>query len=337
MERDAEDCQANDAEASSAEQPGQAKSKQAQKRERAAERWAEQKRLKKERKKARKSLDQRPPRREGGAVCGDGAGGSGDSQEAPKMSRIEYKKEKKLEYVSKCQTNFSVVIDCAWDSHLVGRPLKSLAQQILFCYGMNRRVDNPCNMCITGVNARLREQLDKNSLANWIGVHVNSEEYIEMACFSASSSSSSGSSGAADGEAESSSSPPRVKRLVYLTSDAEETLESIEPDTAYIIGGIVDRNSLKGATAQKAKTQGIRAVKLPIKEHVAMASSHVLTVNHVFQLLLEFQRCGSWAAAIARVLPQRKGATLKSGGGGDDGDGDVDGDGDGSGHSGDED
>ena len=84
-----------------------------------------------------------------------------------------------------------------------------------------------------------------------------------------------------------------------------------------------------------------------------MASSHVLTVNHVFQLLLEFQRCGSWAAAIATVLPQRKGATLKSGGGGDDdagdvdsdgdgdgdgeGDGDVDGDGDGSGQSGDED
>ena len=103
---------------------------------------------------------------------------------------------------------------------------------------------------------------------------------------------------------------------MYLTSDAEETLTTLEPDTAYIIGGIVDRNSLKGATALKAQSQGVRAAKLPIKEHVAMAATHVLTVNHVFELLLHYQRCGSWGDAIAAVLPQRKGATLRGGGGG---------------------
>jgi len=116
-----------------------------------------------------------------------------------------------------------------------------------------------------------------------------------------------------------------VQRLVYLTSDAEETLTTLEPDTAYIIGGIVDRNSLKGATALKAQSQGVRAAKLPIKEHVAMAATHVLTVNHVFELLLHYQRCGSWGDAIAAVLPQRKGATLRGGGGGGGGGGEEEG------------
>lgn len=33
--------------------------------------------------------------------------------------------------------------------------------------------------------------------------------------------------------------------VVYLSADAEETLETIEEDATYIIGGIVDRNRHK--------------------------------------------------------------------------------------------
>jgi tRNA (guanine9-N1)-methyltransferase len=44
----------------------------------------------------------------------------------------------------------------------------------------------------------------------------------------------------------------RIKKLVYLTSDAEHTLETLDDNTAYIIGGIVDRNRLKGVTYNKA-------------------------------------------------------------------------------------
>ena len=32
------------------------------------------------------------------------------------------------------------------------------------------------------------------------------------------------------------------EKLVYLTADAEETLQSFDPEKVYVIGGIVDRN-----------------------------------------------------------------------------------------------
>jgi tRNA (guanine9-N1)-methyltransferase len=55
--------------------------------------------------------------------------------------------------------------------------------------------------------------------------------------------------------------------------------------------------------------QGIRMAKLPIRDHLRMVSTHVLTVNHVFDILLNFQSTGDWASAISKVLPQRKEAT----------------------------
>lgn len=49
----------------------------------------------------------------------------------------------------------------------------------------------------------------------------------------------------------------------------------------YIIGGIVDRNRLKGITYKKAEEQGIETGKLPLDQVVEMGgATRVLTVNH---------------------------------------------------------
>lgn len=49
----------------------------------------------------------------------------------------------------------------------------------------------------------------------------------------------------------------------------------------YIIGGIVDRNRLKGITYKKAVEQGIETGKLPLDQVVNMGgATRVLTVNH---------------------------------------------------------
>lgn len=40
-------------------------------------------------------------------------------------------------------------------------------------------------------------------------------------------------------------------------------------------------------------------------------ASQVLTVNHVVELLLQFQATGNWKDAITQVLPSRKKWSLK--------------------------
>ena len=43
-----------------------------------------------------------------------------------------------------------------------------------------------------------------------------------------------------------------MEKVVYLSPDSEEYLESVEKDKIYVIGGLVDRQVIKNATFNKA-------------------------------------------------------------------------------------
>lgn len=127
----------------------------------------------------------------------------------------------------------------------------------------------------------------------------------------------------------------KKESLVYLTADSPNTITKLSRDKVYIIGGIVDRNRLKGITYQKAVEQGIETAKLPLDTVVEMGSAtRVLTVNHgrcrrnntlpcfmcfhadntfaaVFEILAQFSEVKDWAQATLSTLPSRKGAQLK--------------------------
>lgn len=45
----------------------------------------------------------------------------------------------------------------------------------------------------------------------------------------------------------------RGKRLVYLSPDADKALEEVREDTAYVIGGLVDRTVVKYASLMRAE------------------------------------------------------------------------------------
>ena len=98
----------------------------------------------------------------------------------------------------------------------------------------------------------------------------------------------------------------RRKKLVYLTSDSDNILESLDINTAYIIGGIVDRNKFKGITYEKARQQGIQTAKLPIKEYFQMAATHILTINHVFEIVLQWNIFKDWKVILGQIIPARK-------------------------------
>lgn len=97
------------------------------------------------------------------------------------------------------------------------KELKSLIQQVLFCYGANRRASRPVRLCFSGLRegSKTHEGLSKQSGYDAWEVQKLCGAYVDAF--------------------------PKEK-LVYLTADAEETLRSFDPEKVYVIGGIVDRN-----------------------------------------------------------------------------------------------
>jgi tRNA (guanine9-N1)-methyltransferase len=190
---------------------------------------------------------------------------------------------KRQNFAELCRGSFDVIIDCSWEEEHSDRALKSLAQQIMFCYGLNKNSPNPCNMHITHAGPRLLDQLAKSNYTDWMSFRATSSEFTNISL---------------------------PKELVYLTSDAEESLVSLDPSCAYVIGGIVDRNRLKKITFTKALQLGIRTAKLPLKEYCKMSATPVLTINHVFSILLKYAATQSWPYAFSSILPRRKGVSL---------------------------
>ena len=98
----------------------------------------------------------------------------------------------------------------------------------------------------------------------------------------------------------------RKINLVYLTADSEHELEDFKDDEVYIIGGIVDRNRYKNLTLNKANEQGIRHARLPIRDHLKMSGTHVLTVNQTLDIIHAQLELRDWDQAMDRAVPMRK-------------------------------
>ena len=99
--------------------------------------------------------------------------------------------------------------------------------------------------------------------------------------------------------------------IVYLSSESDEVLTELKPCSTYIIGGLVDHNRHKGICYTRAREKGIRTARLPIGEHLKMASRQVLATNHVCEIMLNWLSCGDWASSFAAVIPKRKEWSLK--------------------------
>ena len=193
---------------------------------------------------------------------------AGDEHAAPR----EPKKSKKEPVVVKEERDVRLVLDCAFDRLMTDKELHSLSQQIRDCYSANRRTSRPCKILVASpADSLLRRKLDAHhSHARW--PHFGLVESL-------------------DG----------LPNVIYLSSDAEETLLEVPEHSTLVIGGLVDRNRHKGACLARAVAAGYRAVKLPAE---AVATKKPLTCNQVTAVLANFLETGSWKAAAA-VVPAR--------------------------------
>ena len=245
-----------------------------------------------------------------------------EEREERRLNRGERKRQEEADYKDQCNVNFGIVIDCKWEDVHDEQGLKSLMKQIVHAYAANRKFSKPSHLYLTGVGPFIYERLLKIGADHWLGATlIKDDDYITLPNFQTVPVPVNVVD--VDGESSSNDTTKFKKQLVYLTSDAEEVIDELDPNCAYIIGGIVDRNSLKGITYKKAKEQNIRTVQLPIREHLQMTKTHVLTVNHCVELLLHKGSGASsihWKDALDTVIPQRKtGSKKRKRGGGNEG------------------
>ncbi|XP_078425478.1 tRNA methyltransferase 10 homolog A-like isoform X1 [Cetorhinus maximus] len=223
-----------------------------------------------------------------------------DQKEQRKQKRKEKKLKRKLERQTQskeaCEesarkrfkrdvtpSNLRVALDCSFDSLMVLKDVKKLHKQIQRCYAENRKAAHPVKMYLTSHSGQLKKNMDENDKGwvNWKGITVTSEHFSEAM---------------------------KKEELVYLTSDSPNVLNDLDVTKAYIIGGLVDHNHHKGLTYNKALELGITHAQLPLGNYVKMDSRKVLTVNHVFEIILAYLEKQNWQEAFFTVLPQRKGA-----------------------------
>jgi tRNA (guanine9-N1)-methyltransferase len=209
------------------------------------------------------------------------------------------------EKVPLIQKSFHICIDCSYENLMTPKEIASLAAQIRCCYAYNKRNPFPCQLVVSDLcssKSPLTLQLlqketgyDEWSNRAYVSTALPLNEYYGSGNYVETC---------------------HVSSIVYLTSDSEHTLTSLDNDAVYVIGGIVDRNRCKGvafarATAMMSLVEDgipISTAKLPLSEYIQhMPSTPVLTINHVFDILLQYRNHNNdWNTAFRNVLPQRK-------------------------------
>ena len=201
--------------------------------------------------------------------------------------RRQEKWDKKM---AQATSSFQVCIDCSFEESMNAREINSLAQQLRYCYAMNRRSQKPCYLSAASLGGETLQHLQNVSgFGDWGG--------YGFTCTSSSIDVHYKSI---------------MQSVVYLTSDSDNVLVSPENDKIYVIGGIVDRNRLKRAALGRAESLGVVTAKLPLDNYLQeMDSTKVLTVNHVCEILMKYKELQDWRKAFMAVLPDRKKAKFE--------------------------
>ena len=189
------------------------------------------------------------------------------------------------------ETGQRVAIDCSLEEHMSPKQLSSLARQIRFLYSQNVRcTGKPFHLHLSGLEreGKLYQALSEQ--------FTGFERVIHDVM----------STGLAE-------SFPK-ESIVYLSPDSPNTLllHGLDPTKVYVIGGLVDLCVKPKFTYNIASNAGFETAKLPIDAYLshkkmALQRTNVLTIDQVFNILLEVGQGKSWFEAFDAWLPTRKG------------------------------
>ncbi|XP_006143794.1 tRNA methyltransferase 10 homolog B isoform X2 [Tupaia chinensis] len=185
-------------------------------------------------------------------------------------------------------------IDLSMTHHMSKKELSRLAGQIRRLYGSNRKADRPFWICLTGFTTD--SPLYEECLRMNDGFSSYLLDVTEEDCFDVFP----------------------LETLVYLTPDSEHTLEDVDPNQVYILGGLVDESIQKKVTFQKAQEYSVKTARLPIQEYMVRHPngknyhSEILAINQVFDILSAYFETHNWPEALKRGVSLGKGYVLRN-------------------------
>jgi len=187
-----------------------------------------------------------------------------------------------------------VAIDLSFAATLSEVEQRSLWRQLQVCWGANRRAVAPLSLHLTSLAGCPSQGIEMG----WPSERTPPSSAVERV--RALGWTVGVHEGAVTEHFDRSS-------VIYLSPDADTVLETLQTDTVYVMGGLVDRSVRRGASLCRAAQLGVRAARLPLQEHAPSVHNGrlPLTLNAVLELLLHANAGGEWADAIVAALPER--------------------------------
>lgn len=134
------------------------------------------------------------------------------------VSEAITRKKLKETTMANSQCKVSVILDLDFENYMDDKSIAKCIKQVNHCYSINRRSNNPLQIHVTSLNGKMKTEISKHSgYHNW-DVNFHESHYTQL--FERS-------------------------KIVYLTAESENVLETFEDDKFYVIGGLVDHNSHK--------------------------------------------------------------------------------------------
>ncbi|CAL6044287.1 tRNA_(guanine9-N1)-methyltransferase [Hexamita inflata] len=189
-----------------------------------------------------------------------------------KTKMIEENQNKRKNAREKIKVAHKIIIDCSYYELMRPSELKSLRQQIMYCYGLSMKSPNPLRIQLLNYSEEYLQLSKIDGFTSWEVDHITS--YPENA--------------------------------VYLTADSTTMMETYSTESILVIGGLVDRNRYKNITLKKAVEHNMKTICIPIKQHVKLQSSQVITVNQIFELVQFMNEGSTVAEACIKAIPERK-------------------------------
>lgn len=94
-------------------------------------------------------------------------------------------------------------------------------------------------------------------------------------------------------------------KIVLLTPDSPNVLDKYNPDDHYVISAIVDRGDMKPLTLSKAKRFDLHTARLPLEKYRSVRQNRVLTLDQIFNVLLDVKMFGNWDRAFNHVAARK--------------------------------